>query len=69
MMRQPNSTPVRIGAWRRFLADQGGATAIEYGLLAAGLGLAIMATVSATGQAIKTELYDQIGSALASMSK
>jgi pilus assembly protein Flp/PilA len=69
MMRQSNSIPACIGVWRRFLADTSGATAIEYGLLAAGLGLAIMATVSATGQAIKTELYDQIGSALASMSK
>jgi pilus assembly protein Flp/PilA len=69
MMRQSNSTPARIGPWRRFLADQDGATAVEYGVMAAFIGLAIMGTISATGQAIKTELYDQIGSALASMSK
>jgi Flp pilus assembly pilin Flp len=69
MIRQPNSIPVRNSVWRRFLADADGATAVEYGVLAAFLGLAIMGTISATGQAIKTELYDQIGSALASMSK
>jgi pilus assembly protein Flp/PilA len=69
MMRQSNSTPARTAAWRRFLADKSGATAIEYGLLAAGLGLAIMGTISATGQAIKTTLYDQISSALSTSSK
>jgi len=69
MMRQSNSIPARIGVWRRFLADEGGATAVEYGVLAAFLGLAIMGTISATGQAIKTELYDQIGNTLSSMTK
>jgi Flp pilus assembly pilin Flp len=61
--------PARIGVWRRFLADEGGATAVEYGVLAAFFGLAIMGTISATGQAIKTELYDQIGNTLSSMTK
>ena len=69
MMRQSNSIPVRIGVWRHFLADEGGATAVEYGVMAAFIGLAIMGTISATGQAIKTELYDQIGNTLSSMTK
>jgi pilus assembly protein Flp/PilA len=68
-MRQSNSIPTRIGVWRRFAADEGGATAVEYGLMAALIGLSIMGTISATGQAIKTSLYDQIGNTLSSMTK
>jgi pilus assembly protein Flp/PilA len=34
---------------RRFLADEKGVTAIEYGLLAAGISVAIIATVAALG--------------------
>jgi|GEM_PF-998391 pilus assembly protein Flp/PilA len=68
-MPQTNSLPTHVAAWRRFVADEGGATAVEYGLMAALIGLAIMGTISATGQAIKTDLYDQIGSALSSMTK
>jgi pilus assembly protein Flp/PilA len=33
----------------KFLADEGGATAIEYGLIAAGIALAIIATVNGLG--------------------
>jgi len=68
-MRQWNSLPTHMSAWRSFVADETGATAVEYGLLAALLGLAIMGTISSTGQAIKTELYDQIAATLASMSR
>ena len=68
-MPQSSFLPTRVGAWRRFVADEGGATAVEYGLMAAFIGLAIMGTISSTGQAIKTELYDQIGGALSSMTK
>ena len=34
---------------RRFLADETGATAIEYGLIAAGIALAIIASVTGLG--------------------
>jgi pilus assembly protein Flp/PilA len=54
---------------RRFLADDAGATAIEYSLLASGIGLAIIATVSAVGTSIKEVLYDKISDALSGMSK
>jgi pilus assembly protein Flp/PilA len=33
----------------RFLSDESGATAIEYGLIAAGIALAIITTVNALG--------------------
>ncbi len=52
---------------RRFLVDRRGATAVEYGLLVALLGLAIMSTVRAMGQGINTTLYGAIVNALASM--
>jgi pilus assembly protein Flp/PilA len=38
----------------RFLADQSGATAIEYGLIAAGISLAIIAAVNGLGTTLNT---------------
>ena len=38
----------------RFLADQSGATAIEYGLIAAGISLAIIAAVNGLGSTLNT---------------
>ena len=38
----------------RFLADDAGATAIEYGLIAAGIAVAIIATVQALGTNLNT---------------
>ena len=39
---------------RSFLASENGATAIEYGLLAAGIAVAIIATVAALGTNLNT---------------
>ena len=49
---------------RRFLADQQGATAIEYALIAAGIGATIAATVYNMGSQIKTALWDKVGNAM-----
>jgi pilus assembly protein Flp/PilA len=38
---------------KRFMNDQSGATAIEYGLIAAGISVAIIATVQAVGGNLK----------------
>ena len=38
---------------RRFLADETAATAIEYGLIAAGIALAIIAVVNNLGSSLK----------------
>jgi len=38
----------------KFWTDQSGATAIEYGLIAAGISIAIIAAVQATGTALTT---------------
>jgi len=38
----------------KFLREQSGATAIEYGLIAAGISVAIIATVQALGTSLNT---------------
>ena len=39
---------------RKFLSDESGATAIEYGLIAAGIALAIIAAVNGLGTTLNT---------------
>jgi len=40
---------------RQFLTDESGATAIEYGLIAAGISLAIIAIVNGLGSRLNTK--------------
>jgi pilus assembly protein Flp/PilA len=40
--------------WVRFLADKSGATAIEYGLIAAGIAVAIIVAVTGLGTGLNT---------------
>ena len=47
----------------RFLQDQSGATAIEYGLIAAGISVAIIAVVQGLGSNLKTT-FSSVSSAL-----
>jgi pilus assembly protein Flp/PilA len=47
----------------RFVQDQSGATAIEYGLIAAGIALAIIAVVNGLGSNLNTK-YTSINSSL-----
>jgi len=49
--------------FRRFLSDESGATAIEYGLIAAGIALAIIATVNGLGTKLNTK-FTSINSSL-----
>ena len=44
----------------RLLTDEGASTAIEYGMIAAGVGAAIAATVFSLGSSVKQNLYDKI---------
>jgi pilus assembly protein Flp/PilA len=50
--------PNREGAmlFSRFLADDSGATAIEYGLICAGIGLLILIALGTTGQSLVAAL-------------
>ncbi len=47
----------------KFLSDQSGATAIEYGLIAAGISLAIIAAVNGLGTTLNTQ-FTNINSSL-----
>jgi pilus assembly protein Flp/PilA len=47
----------------RFLTDESGATAIEYGLIAAGISIAIIAVVQGLGTQLKTT-FSSVSSAL-----
>jgi pilus assembly protein Flp/PilA len=47
----------------RFIADESGATAIEYGLIAAGISLAIIAVVNGLGTKLNTK-FSSINSSL-----
>ncbi|CCD88740.1 putative Flp/Fap pilin component (modular protein) [Bradyrhizobium sp. ORS 285] len=47
----------------KFLRDESGATAIEYGLIAAGISLAIIAAVNGLGSSLSSK-FDSINSSL-----
>ena len=47
----------------KFFSDESGATAIEYGLIAAGIALAIIAVVNGLGTSLNTQ-YTSISSSL-----
>ena len=42
----------------RFVKDESGATAIEYGLIAAGISIAIIAVVNGLGTTLSTKFSD-----------
>ena len=48
----------------RFCANESGAAAIEYALIAAGVGAAVAGTVWSLGSTVKTTLYDKLASIL-----
>jgi pilus assembly protein Flp/PilA len=46
--------------FKRLLADESGATAIEYGLICAGIGLVILLALNTTGQALVAMLQSLV---------
>jgi pilus assembly protein Flp/PilA len=48
----------------RFMADERGATAIEYALIASGIGAAIAAIVFGVGGSVVNNLYGKVASLL-----
>jgi pilus assembly protein Flp/PilA len=54
---------VMLQVLRRFLDDDRGATAIEYGLIAAGIAVAIIVTVQALGTQLNTT-FSSVSSSL-----
>jgi pilus assembly protein Flp/PilA len=51
------------GLIKKFISDDSGATAIEYGLIAAGISLAIIAVVNGLGTSLNTQ-FTSISSSL-----
>ena len=51
------------GLLQKFLSDEQGATAIEYGLIAAGISLAIIAVVNGLGTSLSTQ-FNSISTSL-----
>lgn len=49
---------------KRFFSDERGATAIEYGLIAAGIALAIVGTVNNLGSALLTNKFASVSANL-----
>jgi Flp pilus assembly pilin Flp len=54
---------IRRVAAGRLLADERGATAIEYALIASGIGAAIVSVVYGLGNTVVNNLYDKIAAA------
>jgi pilus assembly protein Flp/PilA len=60
----PDEEEFAMSLLRSFLADENGATAIEYGLIAAGIALAIVTVVNNTGSALLNHKFNSISSAM-----
>jgi len=54
------------GQFRRLLADEGGATAIEYALLASCIAVAIVSTLHVVGSNLRDNFYQKIVNAFPS---
>lgn len=54
---------------RAFAADQSGATAIEYGLITAAIAVVIMGTIFTIGTDLRTQYYDKVAAAFATLPK
>jgi Flp pilus assembly pilin Flp len=57
-----SSGPAGLRVACRLLKDEGGATAIEYALIAAGVGVTIASTVWGVGSSLKESWYDKLAS-------
>jgi pilus assembly protein Flp/PilA len=53
---------------KRFAQDESGVTAIEYGLIAAGIGVAILTVVNTTGKAL-VSIFTTVGNDLTTAAK
>ena len=60
---ETRSEPAMKSLISKFLKNESGATAIEYGLIAAGIAIAIITAVNGVGTALSTK-FDSISTAL-----
>jgi pilus assembly protein Flp/PilA len=61
--RSVQQREVQLKLFSKFLSDESGATAIEYGLIAAGISLAIITIVNTLGTTLNTK-FDSINTSL-----
>ena len=54
------AVPLRTPSARRFLHAQDGTTAIEYALIASGVSIAIVTSITTLGSAIMTNFYNKL---------
>jgi pilus assembly protein Flp/PilA len=59
----PDEEELAMILLRSFLADENAATAIEYGLIAAGIALAIVTVVTNTGSVLLSNKFNSISAA------
>jgi len=65
MMRAMNSTGLAMKTFlMSFARDESGATAIEYGLIAALIAVGIVTPITTLGLKVKSSLFDGIATAL-----
>jgi pilus assembly protein Flp/PilA len=64
MARKLNLLSISRRAAGRFLADERGATAIEYALIATGIAAAIISIVFGLGTSVVNNLYNKVAQAL-----
>lgn len=63
-MANKSTVVSNAGSVVRFLTDERGATAIEYALIASGIGAAIVSIVFGVGTSVTTNLYNKISAAM-----
>ena len=64
MARKPTFLAYTKRATGRFLADERGATAIEYALIASGIAAAIISIVLGVGNTVSNSLYSKVNGQL-----
>jgi len=64
VMTDPVSGPAALRLARHFLSDERGATAIEYAMIAAGVGATIATTVWGLGSDLREGWYDKVANIL-----
>ncbi len=56
----PTSRQTSVPGLARFVSDEGGTTAIEYAIIAAGISIVIIGAVWNIGSSIRANFYDKL---------
>ncbi len=66
MTRSSKQTPQNrlVGFFKRFAGDETASVAVEYAMVAAGIGVAVAAAVVLLGQAVSEVFFDKVNDAV-----